>query len=190
MKKLLSCIADCTLCASHLPLWPRPVVSAHPKSRIVLIWQAPWTKVHASWIPRDDKSWETLRARLWVTKEQFYDPRLFAIVPMGFCYPGKGKSWDLPPRKECAPARHAKLLEAISDIKLTILIGQYAQKYYLWKNMKKNLTQTVRERNDVDEKYFPLPHPSPRNNIWMAKNPRFQIQTIPDLRQKVKHIIT
>src|SRR5690606_612417 len=143
MEQLLSQIRSCTHCKEHLPLGPRPIVAAHPESKIAIIGQAPGTKVHQTGIPWDDPSGKQLRKWLGVSDGQFYDERLFAIVPMGFCYPGKGKSGDLPPRPECAPQWHAPLMEQMPNLKLVILIGQYAQKHYLRDDMKGNLTETV-----------------------------------------------
>ena len=133
MDELLHNIRQCTICSKHLALGPRPVVSGHPDSKIVIIGQAPGTKVHNSGIPWDDASGKQLKKWLSVTEEQFYNEKLFAIVPMGFCYPGKGKSGDLPPRPECAPQWHEPLFNLMSNLELVILIGKYAQDYYLKK---------------------------------------------------------
>ena len=127
MKELLAEIKGCDICSEHLPLGPRPVVSADKKSKIMVIGQAPGTKVHESGIPWDDQSGKRLRSWLNVTESQFYNPELFAIIPMGFCYPGRGKSGDLPPRPECAPQWHYKLISEIDKVDLTLLIGKYAQ---------------------------------------------------------------
>lgn len=185
LKSLLHQIRNCETCIEHLPLGPRPVVSAHAKSRILIIGQAPGTKVHASGIPWDDASGERLREWMDISTEDFYDPEVCAIVPMGFCYPGKGKSGDLPPRPECAPQWHEALLEKMPNIKLTLLIGSYAQKEYLGKRTHSTLTETVRNFNDFLPNYFTLPHPSPRNNIWMAKNQWFAEEVLPELRNLV-----
>ena len=144
MDQLLTQIRNCSHCTKHLPLGPRPIVAAHPESKIAIIGQAPGTKVHQTGIPWDDPSGKQLRKWLGVTAEQFYDEHLFALIPMGFCYPGKGKSGDLPPRPECAPLWHDPLIQDMPNLKLTILIGQYAQRYYLGDAMKKNLTETVK----------------------------------------------
>ena len=143
MRNLLQNINQCTICEKHLELGPRPVVSAHEESKIVIIGQAPGTKVHASGIPWDDASGRHLRKWLDVTVNDFYDETKFAIVPMGFCYPGKGKTGDLPPRPECAPQWHEALLKKMPNVKLVILIVMYAQKYYLHKEAKKTSTETV-----------------------------------------------
>lgn len=185
MEQLLSQIRSCTHCKEHLPLGPRPIVAAHPESKIIIIGQAPGTKVHQTGIPWDDPSGKQLRNWLGVSDEQFYDERLFAIVPMGFCYPGKGKSGDLPPRPECAPQWHAPLMEQMPNLKLVILIGQYAQKHYLRDDMKGNLTETVKNYREFLPEYFVLPHPSPRNRFWLSKNPWFEEEVLPDLKKKV-----
>ena len=145
-------------------------------------------KVHESSIPWNDKSGDNLRNWLNVSKEEFYDAKLFAIVPMGFCYPGRGKSGDLPPRKECAPQWHDLLFNFMIEIDLILLVGWYAQQYYLQKKVKKNLTETVRNFENYLPKFFPLPHPSPRNNIWLKKNPWFVESLLPQLSSSVTQI--
>ncbi|WP_142784628.1 uracil-DNA glycosylase family protein [Changchengzhania lutea] len=189
MKNLLQDIKQCTICKDYLVLGPRPVVSAHPNSKIVIIGQAPGTKVHDSGIPWDDASGRQLRKWLNVTDEEFYDETKFAIIPMGFCYPGKGKTGDLPPRPECAPQWHQQLFDLMPNIELVILIGMYAQKYYLGKNAKKTLTETVANYKDYLPKYLPLPHPSPRNRFWLTKNPWFEVEVLPELRFRIKGLI-
>ncbi|WP_305983286.1 uracil-DNA glycosylase family protein [Roseivirga thermotolerans] len=188
MQDLLEQIRNCTLCAEHLPLGPRPVIRAHRSSRILVIGQAPGTRVHETGIPWNDPSGKNLRKWMGVTDEQFYDSGLFAIVPMGFCYPGKGKSGDLPPRPECAAEWHERLLAKMPNIELTLLIGQYAQSYYL-EGRKENLTETVRSFKEYLPKYFPLVHPSPRNGIWMRKNLWFEEEVLPVLQHRVQQIM-
>ncbi len=188
MDTLLSQIKGCEICKEHLPLGPRPVVTGHPDSKVVIIGQAPGTKVHASGTPWDDASGNQLRKWLELSTEEFYDTRNIAIVPMGFCYPGKGKSGDLPPRKECAPQWHDSLLQKMPNVKLVLLIGIYAQKYYLGDRAEKNLTETVRNYAEYLPEYFPLPHPSPRNRFWLSKNPWFNEEVLPALRQAIKAI--
>ncbi|MGV6831879.1 MAG: uracil-DNA glycosylase family protein [bacterium] len=187
MEQLLENIQQCRLCAEYLPLGPRPVATAHENSKIVIIGQAPGTKVHLSGIPWDDASGKQLRKWLDVTPEEFYNTENFAIVPMGFCYPGKGKSGDLPPRKECAPEWHNALLSKMPNVKLILLIGMYAQKYYLKESAEKNLTTNVRNYKTYLPKFFALPHPSPRNRFWLTKNPWFEKEVLPDLQLIVKN---
>lgn len=189
MKTLLHHIKDCTICEAHLPLGARPVVTAHKKSKIVIIGQAPGIKVHRSGVPWNDPSGKQLRKWLDVTDEVFYNTKNFAIIPMGFCYPGKGKSGDLPPRPECAPQWHEKLIEQMPNIELVLLIGLYAQKYYLKKEAKRTLTETVANFNDYLPNYLPLPHPSPRNRFWLSKNPWFETDVLPILKEKVAESI-
>lgn len=189
MKTLLRHIKDCTLCEAYLPLGPNPVVTASKTSKIVIIGQAPGIKVHRSGVPWDDASGAQLRQWLGVSTETFYDTANFAIIPMGFCYPGKGKSGDLPPRPECAPQWHAALLEQMPHIKLVLLIGSYAQKYYLKKEAKRTLTETVANYNAYLPQYLPLPHPSPRNRFWFSKNPWFKTEVLPTLKDKVADLL-
>jgi len=166
------------------------VVSVSQKSKILVIGQAPGTKVHASGIPWDDASGKNLRKWLGVTNEQFYNPDYFGIVPMGFCYPGKGKSGDKPPRPECAPKWHTALLNQMPEIRLTLLIGQYAQGYYLGDRKKKTLTETVRNFEEYLPDFLPLVHPSPRNGIWMRKNEWFEQEVVPELQEVVREVIS
>ena len=185
MQELLSEIKKCTICSKHLDLGPRPVVKAHRDAKVVIIGQAPGTKVHASGIPWDDASGKQLRKWMNVTDEEFYDVTKFAIVPMGFCYPGKGKSGDLPPRKECAPQWHQLLFDQMPNLELIILIGMYAQGYYLKGKAKKTLTETVRNYQEHLPKYLVLPHPSPRNRFWLIKNSWFEKEVIPELQKMI-----
>ena len=186
MKTLLQKIRSCEQCKAFLPNKPRPIIQASTESKIVIIGQAPGTKVQLSGIPWDDLSGNELRRWLGVTKEEFYDSKLFALMPMGFCYPGKGTSGDLPPRPECAPLWHGQLLTKMKKVRLIILIGQYSQKYYLGENFKNNLTGNVRSFRDFLPQYLPLVHPSPRNKIWQKKNPWFEKDVIPILQKIVK----
>ncbi len=184
---LLDEITACTVCAAHLPLGPRPVVrAADPRAKILIVGQAPGTKVHASGVPWDDASGRRLRDWMGVTPEQFYNESLFAIVPMGFCYPGRGKGGDNPPRPECAPLWHDRVRAALPGIKLTLLIGAYAQARYLGDQRKATLGETVRAwETYIDEGYLPLVHPSPRNQIWLKRNPWFEKEIVPYLRAAV-----
>ena len=188
MDSLLTEIRACTVCEEYLPLGCRPIVSVNPHSRLMIIGQAPGTKVHQSGIPWDDASGRRLREWLGIDDDAFYDPDKIGIVPMGFCYPGRGKSGDLPPRPECAPLWHQRIWQDCTEVRLTLLIGQYAQKHYLGSERKSNLTETVRAFEHYLPRFFPLPHPSPRNAIWRSKNPWFEQEALPVLRQKVKDI--
>jgi len=166
MEKLLTRIYKCTECSNYLELGPRPIVTAHSTSKIVIIGQAPGSIVHRTGIPWDDKSGENLRKWMGISSEDFYNTEKVAIIPMGFCYPGKGKTGDLPPRKECAPLWHPQLWKLLKDVQLVLLIGKYAQDYYLKETAKRTLTETVQNYTEYLPKYYVLPHPSPRNNIW------------------------
>ncbi len=190
MKQLLSDIRNCEVCTAHLPLGPRPIVAAHPDAKILIIGHAPGTKVHETGIPWDDQSGKQLRKWMGVTDETFYDETKIAQMPMGFCYPGKGKSGDLPPRPECAPQWHKLLLEKLTSIELTILIGQYSQRYYLGNRMEKNLTETVRNYGNYAPEYFVLPHPSPRNRFWLSKNLWFETEVVPKLQERIESLLS
>ncbi len=187
LEKLLTQVRTCRLCEESLPLGPRPVLRASASARLLIIGQAPGTRVHASGIPWDDPSGDRLRQWLQWDKDTFYDESLTAIMPMGFCYPGKGTSGDLPPRPECAPQWHEALLSQMPTVELVLLVGQYAQKRYL-AGAKKNLTETVRAFADYGPRYLPLPHPSPRNQLWLKKNPWFEEEVLPVLRQRSSKI--
>jgi uracil-DNA glycosylase len=186
LRTLENEIAQCQICIEHLPLGPRPVVQFASKSRIVIVGQAPGTKVHESGIPWDDPSGDHLREWLRVSREDFYDADSFALVPMGFCYPGKEKSGDAPPRPECAPRWHQRVLGAIAPDPLLLLCGQYAQEQYLGASRKKTLRETVHSFKEYGPRTIPLPHPSWRSRIWMKKNPWFEEKLLPVLRRTVK----
>jgi len=156
------------------------------RSKIVIVGQAPGAKVHASGVPWQDASGRKLREWLAVDDASFYDPDKFALIPMGFCYPGKGSSGDLPPRKECAPLWHERLFGEMKASSLVLLIGLYAQNYYLKGRGHSTLTENVRSFQDFLPKYLPLPHPSPRNRLWFIRNPWFQDEVLPELRARVK----
>jgi len=189
LQSLKKEISKCEICKDAFDHSPRPVLSFDLKSKIVIIGQAPGSIVHKSGIPWDDKSGDNLRNWLGIDKSIFYNEKNIAIIPMGFCYPGKGKTGDLPPRKECAPTWHKIILDVLQEVKLTLLIGKYAQDYYLGENAKRTLTKTVKNYNEYLPNYFVLPHPSPRNNIWMKKNEWFKKDVIPVLRRVTKRII-
>jgi uracil-DNA glycosylase len=186
LKSLLQEIGGCALCANHLPNLPKPILSAHAHSKILIIGQAPGSKVQDSGIPWSDQSGKELRRWLAVGEEDFYDVRNFALIPMGFCFPGTGKSGDLPPRPECAPRWHARLLEEMKSVRLVLLIGLYAQRYYLGGRGSKSVTENVRNYRLHLPDYLPLVHPSPRNKIWHKRNPWFEEDVLPELRQRVR----
>lgn len=168
---------------------PNPVLAASEKSKILIIGQAPGLRVHQSSIPWNDQSGKELRRWLDVDDATFYNEEIFGIVPMGFCYPGTGKSGDLPPRKECAANWHAPLLEKMPNVELILLIGLYAQKHYLPERKQYNLTQNVQDYEQFLPKILPLPHPSPRNQLWRKKNPWFEDQVVPILQLKVQELL-
>lgn len=185
MQTLLNAIKKCQVCKQALPFEPKPIIQLSSSSKILIIGQAPGVKAHQSNMAFDDLSGERLRDWLGVQRHQFYDSSLFGIMPMGFCYPGTGKSGDLPPRKECAPLWHSQIKAHMPNIQFILFIGQYAQNYYL-QDKPKSLTETVKNWQQWAPHYLPLPHPSPRNNIWLAKNPWFETEVLPYLKQRVE----
>lgn len=190
LKTLLTEIRACRICEAHLPLGPRPVLVADVSAPILIAGQAPGTKVHASGIPWDDPSGDRLRDWLGVDKETFYNPKYFAIVPQGFCYPGKlAKGGDAPPRPECAQTWHPRLIPLLENVRLTLAVGQYAHKYYLSSMRKKTLTETVASYRNYTPDLLPLPHPSWRVVGWMKKNDWFEREVIPELRARVQVLL-
>lgn len=189
MKSLLNEIKRCRLCQSHLAHGINPILSAHAKSKIAIIGQAPGKIVHYTGIPWDDKSGDRLRDWLQVDKTLFYNNKIFALIPMGFCYPGTGKAGDLPPRKECAPQWHGRLFDKMNDLELTLLIGSYSQEYYLKNEQKRTLTETIKNFESYLPKFLVLPHPSPRNNFWLKRNSWFEMELLPVLRKRIKEVI-
>ncbi|WP_321327200.1 uracil-DNA glycosylase family protein [uncultured Parasphingorhabdus sp.] len=185
---LLNEIRACTICTG-LPLGPKPLVQADSAARILLVGQAPGSKTHEKGRPFDDVSGKRLRDWLGVTEAQFYDPRLFAIVPMGFCFPGSGKGGDMPPRPECAPAWRKPLLEALPNIRLTLVLGQHAMNWHLGERKSRTLTETVKRWREFWPELLPLPHPSPRNIRWFKANPWFEADVIPVLQDRVRELI-
>jgi len=185
-KRLLAEVRACRICEAHLPNPPRPVLHASPSASLLIVGQAPGRRVHESGIPWNDPSGDLLREWLRLEREAFYDERRVAIIPAGLCYPGTGESGDLPPRPECAPHWHPRLLAHLPAIRLTLLVGSYAQAYYLGARRKKTLALTVRARNEYLPEFFPLPHPSPRNRQWMKRNAWFERDVLPQLRRRIK----
>ena len=188
LDQLLREVRDCRICEDELEHGVRPVVRLESSARILIAGQAPGRRVHASGIPFDDPSGDRLRDWLGVDRDTFYDESRVAIVPMGFCYPGTGKSGDLPPRPECAPAWRQPLLDQLPDLELTLVIGQYAIRWHL-PEQRGTLTETVRNWKEHRPKVIPLPHPSPRNNLWLRRNPWFEDEVLPYLRKRVRKAI-
>ena len=179
----------CARCAPQLPHAPRPVFLVGARARLLIVGQAPGRRVHETGIPWTDPSGDNLRAWLGMDRAAFYDTSRVAIVPAGLCFPGTGPNGDLPPRPECAPLWQPRFRAALPRIGLVLLIGQYAQAYYLGRDSKANLTETVRSWRDYQPEFFPLPHPSPRNRLWLKKNPWFARAVIPALRRRVKAVL-
>ncbi|MBB1336401.1 MULTISPECIES: uracil-DNA glycosylase family protein [unclassified Pseudoalteromonas] len=187
--QLIDQVSKCVICEPHLPLGARPVIQFNPNARILIAGQAPGIKVHETGVPFNDASGNRLREWLGLTRDEFYDANNIAILPMGFCYPGRGKSGDLPPRKECAPAWREQLLAALPNIELTIVLGKYAQAYHLPETKKMPLTELVKSWREYWPNYLVLPHPSPRNNIWLKKNPWFEQDVLPELGKRIATIL-
>ncbi|CAG9174996.1 uracil-DNA glycosylase family protein [Cupriavidus respiraculi] len=185
LDALLADVRACRACEPALPLGARPIVRASASARILIVGQAPGARVHATGIPWNDASGARLRGWLGVDDATFYDASRFAIVPMGFCYPGRGTSGDNPPRPECAPRWMEALLARLRGVELTLLIGQYAQRHFLGARRKASLTETVRAWADYAPRFLPLPHPSPRNVAWFQRNPWFAAEVLPVLRERV-----
>jgi uracil-DNA glycosylase len=188
LKSLLSEVSRCQLCAASLPLGPNPVLQCSASAKILLAGQAPGSKVHRTGVPFDDPSGNRLRDWLGISREVFYDASVIAILPMGFCYPGTGPSGDLPPRPECAERWRETLLAHMKQIKLTLVLGQYAQRYH-FDTKSSSLTELVRGWKDYWPDMIPLPHPSPRNNRWLKQNPWFETELLPELKTRVKQIL-
>ncbi len=190
LPDLIARARGCRLCEASLPLGPRPVFQIGSDAVVLIAGQAPGRRVHETGVPFDDASGARLRGWLGVDAATFYDPERIAILPMGFCYPGIGKSGDLPPRPECAPAWRPSLLAALPRVKLTLAIGLYAQEAHLGARRHASLTDTVKNWRDYGPEIMPLPHPSPRNNIWLARNPWFEAEALPELRSRVAATLT
>ena len=188
LELLLTEVRNCKICSEFLPCGIRPVLQVHPSAKILIAGQAPGRVVHETGIPFDDASGNRLREWMGINSEVFYDPSTVAILPMAFCYPGKGKSGDLPPRKECAIAWREKLLAQLPNIELTLLVGQYAQEYDLGTEHP-TLTERVKAWDTFGENIIPLPHPSPRNNIWLRRNSWFEKEVIPCLQERIQALV-
>jgi uracil-DNA glycosylase len=190
LERLLRQVRSCELCKADLPMGLRPVLRVSTTARILIVGQAPGTRVHETGIPWNDPSGDRLREWMGVGRETFYDESRIAIIPMGYCYPGRNpKGGDLPPRKECAEHWLDALLEHVPQRELTILAGSYAQQHYLGNKVKRTLTETVRAWRDYAPEFIPMPHPSPRNNLWLRRNPWFEKEVVPYLREQVREWI-
>lgn len=191
LSALLTEVRACRLCADRLPLGPRPVLRAAKSARLLIIGQAPGTKVHETGIPWNDPSGDRLRDWMQIDPARFYDDSKIAIIPMGFCYPGRlPKGGDCPPRPECAPAWHDRLRAQLPNIALTLLVGSYAQRHYLGARFGRSLTETVAAFRDVlPLGFLPLPHPSWRTKAWQVKNPWFDTEVLPVLRRQVEDLV-
>jgi len=176
----------CSHCAAHLPLGPRPVIRASATARLLIVGQAPGRRVHETGVPWNDPSGDRLREWLQLDREHFYDEQRIAIIPAGLCYPGSGRGGDLPPRPECAPRWHPRVVPLLTELRIVLLVGSYAQAYYLGAGRHKTLTETVRAWRKYLPHYLPLPHPSPRNQLWLKRNPWFAEDVLPFLREVVQ----
>jgi len=185
---LLKEVRDCNICTNYLPFSPRPILQLHTSARILIVGQAPGRKVHESGIPFADMSGDRLRQWLGISAEVFYDPHTIAILPMGLCFPGTGNTGDLPPRPECAPAWREKLMKPLKNLKLTLVIGKYAQAYY-FPDSHKSVTNTVQSWRKHWPDLVPLPHPSPRNNLWFRRNAWFEAELLPLLRNRIDEVL-
>ena len=189
LTSLLKKVRACEVCAEYLPFPPKPILRAGKGARLMIVGQAPGRRVQETGIPWNDPSGDRLRDWLQISRETFYDEHRIAIIPIGFCYPGKGKSGDLPPRPECAPLWQPRLRAALPEVELTLLVGSYAQAYYLGDRAQKTLTETVRHYRDYLSAFLPLPHPSPRNQMWLRRNPWFGKEVLPLLRKRVAALL-
>jgi uracil-DNA glycosylase len=189
LESLLAAVRACRACEAHLPLGPRPVLTAAATARILIVGQAPGARVHRTGVPWDDPSGERLRDWMGVSADVFYDESRIAIIPMGYCYPGRGKGGDLPPRPECAQLWLEPLLARLPMIELTLLIGQHAQRHFLGKRRKASLAETTRAWAQYCPPYIPLPHPSPRNTPWLQRNSGFEQHLLPELRRRIEALL-
>jgi uracil-DNA glycosylase len=189
LGSLLAAVRNCRACAAHLPLGPRPVLRATRSARILIAGQAPGLRVHTTGIPWDDSSGERLRGWMGVGKDVFYDESRVAIIPMGYCYPGRGESGDNPPRRECAQLWLDQLLAKLPRIELTLLIGLHAQRHYLGGRRKSTLAETTKAWREYTPQYIPIPHPSPRKTPWLQRNSWFERQLLPELRARIAALL-
>lgn len=188
LEALLTAVRKCRVCEDKLPFGPRPVVRAGETARILIVGQAPGTRVHATGIPWDDPSGKRLRDWMGLDTDRFYDASQIAIIPMGYCYPGRGDGGDLPPRPECAALWLDHLLAKLPEVELTLLIGLHAQHHFLGNRRKRSLTETTKAWREFAPEYLPLPHPSARNTPWFKRNPWFEHELLPVLRERIKSL--
>lgn len=186
---LLIAVRQCRACESHLPLGARPILQVSEAARVLIVGQAPGARVHASGIPWDDPSGARLRKWMGLDAARFYDASQIAIIPMGYCYPGRGPDGDLPPRRECATLWLDHLLTKLPRVELTLLIGLHAQRHFLGNRRKSTLTETVKAWREFVPGYLPLPHPSARNTPWFQRNPWFELDLIPVLRERIQSLL-
>jgi len=189
LPALLERVRACRLCEHELPLGPRPILRAAASARLLIVGQAPGTRVHQTGIPWNDPSGDRLRAWLGIDRAVFYDEQRIAIIPAGLCYPGRRGGGDAPPRPECAPRWHPLLLQQLPAVELILLIGQYAQAYYLGPRRKATLAATARAADEYGPRFLPLPHPSPRNQLWLRRNPWFEAELVPLLRARIRPLL-
>jgi uracil-DNA glycosylase len=189
LLRLLEEVRACQHCAADLPFPPKPVLRASATARLLIVGQAPGIRVHQTGIPWNDPSGDRLRQWLGLTRDEFYDEAHVAIIPTGLCYPGKGERGDLPPRPECAPKWHPKLRAALPDVRLTLLIGGYAQAFYLQRRRRATLTATVQAWREYLPEFIPLPHPSPRNVLWLRRHAWVELEVVPAVRQLVRSVL-
>jgi uracil-DNA glycosylase len=189
LDELLAAVRGCRACERHLPLGPRPILQAHAAARILIVGHAPGLRVHTTGIPWDDPSGDRLRHWMGVDRSTFYDASRIAIIPMGYCYPGRGKGGDMPPRSECATLWLDRLLAHLPALELTLLVGQYAQRHFLGGRRRSSLAETTRAWQDYAPRYLPLPHPSPRNQPWLKRHPWFERGLVPELRARITALV-
>ena len=191
LDALLAAVRACTRCARDLPCAPRPVVRAASTARLLIVGQAPGLRVHETGIPWNDPSGDRLRAWMAVDKDTFYDETRIAIIPAGFCYPGRNnRGGDRPPRQECAPIWHMPLVRRLPAVALILLAGRYAQRIHLGDRIPPTLTETVRAWRSYGPRYFPMPHPSFRNTLWLRRNPWFENEALPALRRRIRKVLS